>query len=93
MNYLKAKIRKFILEEVTLKESLSKGMIIGVNCDINPGVVFDYSHCNLIEIGDNVTIAPQAYLLAHDASTKKLLGYTKIGLICIKDNVFIGRGH
>ncbi|MDB8558407.1 acyltransferase [Turicibacter sanguinis] len=77
INYFKAKIRKSILEEVTLKDCISKGMVIGENC-------------NLIQIGNNVTIAPQAYLLAHDASTKKLLGYTKIGLISIRDNVFIG---
>ena len=54
------------------------------------GVILDYSHCNLITIGNNVTIAPQAYLLAHDASTKRDLGYTKIGRIDIKDNVFAG---
>ncbi len=37
-----------------------------------------------------MTIAPQAYLLAYDASTKKLIGYTKVGSIKIEDNVFIG---
>jgi len=51
---------------------------------IKPGVVFDYSHCNLITIGDNVTIDPQAYILAHDTSTKRDLGYTKIGRTNIK---------
>ena len=65
-------------------------MVIGENCSIMDGSTFDYGHCNLITIGNNVTIAPQAYLLAHDASTKRELGYTKIGRIDIKDNVFIG---
>ncbi|WP_253187069.1 DapH/DapD/GlmU-related protein [Paenibacillus sp. GP183] len=37
-----------------------------------------------------MTIAPQAYLLAHDASTKSLNNYMKIGSITIEDNVFIG---
>lgn len=31
-------------------------------------------------------------LIAHDASTKKILGYTLIGHINISDNVFIGAG-
>jgi maltose O-acetyltransferase len=44
----------------------------------------------LIEIGDDVTIAPEAYLLAHDASTKRLLGYTRIGRITIGSGAFIG---
>lgn len=37
-----------------------------------------------------MTIAPQAYLLAHDASTKRLINYTKVGSINIEDDVFIG---
>ncbi|WP_195986763.1 DapH/DapD/GlmU-related protein [Clostridium sp. D53t1_180928_C8] len=54
------------------------------------GAILDYGVCNLITIGDNVTIAPHPYLLSHDASTKRNLGYTKIGLINVEDNVFIG---
>ena len=50
----------------------------------------DCAHSWLIEIGDNVTFAPQAYLLAHDASTKKYLDYTNMGKIKIEDNVFVG---
>ena len=90
INYLRYRFRKFLLEEISLNEHISRGMKVGSNCSIMDGSTFDYGHCNLIEIGNNVTIAPQAYLLAHDASTKKILGYTKIGLIVIKDNVFIG---
>ncbi len=45
----------------------------------------------LITIGNNVTLTG-VQVLAHDASTKRALGYTKIGKIVIGDNVFIGRG-
>ena len=89
-NFLRARIRKILLEEIWLDDYLKRGMKVGKNSSIQPGVIFDYSHCNLITIGNNVTIAPQAYLLAHDASTKRDLGYTKIGCIDVKDNVFIG---
>lgn len=89
-SFIRARLRKVILEEIWLEDCISRGMKIGKNCSIQPGCIFDYSHCNLITIGNNVTIAPQAYLLVHDASTKRYLGYTKIGRIDIKDNVFIG---
>jgi maltose O-acetyltransferase len=68
----------------------NKGMVVGNNCNILPGVKFDESHCWLITIKNSVTISPQARILAHDASTKKKLGYTKIGPVHIADNVFIG---
>ncbi len=89
-NFLRARFRKFINEEIWIEDYVKAGMKIGKNCDINPGVVFDISHCWLIEIGDNVTIAPEAYILAHDASTFRQLGYTKIGKVKIEKNVFIG---
>ena len=90
INFLRYKIRKFLMEEITLEDHIRRGMVVGEHCSIMDGSTFYYGHCNLITIGNNVTIAPQAYLLAHDASTKRDLGYTKIGRIDIKDNVFIG---
>ena len=90
INMLRARFRKFLLEEIWLEDYLKMGMKIGDNCCIQPGVIFDYSHCWLIKIGNNVTIAPQAYLLAHDASTKKINNYSKVSSITIEDNVFIG---
>lgn len=90
INFLRYRFRKFLMEEITIEDHIKRGMKVGENCSIMDGSTFDYGHCNLISIGNNVTIAPQAYLLAHDASTKRDLGYTKIGRIEIKDNVFIG---
>ena len=37
-------------------------MTIVNNCLIMDGAILDYGVCNLITIGDNVTIAPYAYL-------------------------------
>lgn len=69
---------------------IEKGMSIGNNVEIIDTFFFDPSHCFLISIGDNCTICPEVRLIAHDASTKKHLGYTKIGKITIKENCFIG---
>ncbi|WP_138752505.1 acyltransferase [Paenibacillus sinopodophylli] len=86
----RARIRKWLLEEIWMEDYVKLGMKIGQNCSIQPGVTFDYSHCWLISIGNNVTIAPQAYILAHDASSKRAMGYTRIGTVTIEDDVFIG---
>ena len=67
-----------------------KGLRLGRDVDIIDTFFFDPSHCFLISIGDNCTICPNVRLIAHDASTKKYLGYTKIGRIDIRENCFIG---
>ena len=90
INFLRARFRKWLNEEYWLEDYIKVGMKIGKNCDINPGLVVDYSHCWLIEIGNNVVFAPQVYLLAHDTSTKKSTGYVRIGKIKIGDHCFIG---
>lgn len=69
-----------------------KGLVIGKNVFINFGCIIDESFCWLVEIGDNVTFAPNVHILAHDASTKRELGYTKIGGVKIGSNVFVGAG-
>jgi len=68
----------------------SRGVKIGENVDILNSQI-DGCHGFLISIGNNVTITG-ATLLAHDASTKKFLGYSKIGRIDIGNDVFIGKG-
>ena len=76
--------------EYTTEKLISMGMKVGKNFGRLNGVILDPSHCWLIEIGDDVTLAPRVHILGHDASTKKFLGYTKIGRVSIGDNVFIG---
>jgi len=76
--------------EYTTEKLISMGMKVGRNFSRLNGVILDPSHCWLIEIGNNVTIAPRVHILCHDASTKQFLNYTKIGRVTIGDNVFIG---
>lgn len=89
MNLLKEFIYR-LRGEYTTEKLVRMGMKIGKNFGRLNGVILDPSHCWLIEIGDNVTIAPRVHILCHDASTKSFLGYTKIGRVNIGDNVFIG---
>jgi maltose O-acetyltransferase len=76
--------------EYTTEKLISMGMKVGKNFKRLNGVILDPSHCWLIEIGDNVTMAPRVHILCHDASTKTFLNYTKIGRVTIGNNVFIG---
>ena len=76
--------------ESYLKNLIGKGLVIGENTSIMEPFFFDPQHCFLISIGKNCTLAPNVRLIAHDASTKRYLGYTRIGKITIHDNCFIG---
>lgn len=89
MNYIKELVYR-LRGEYTTEQLVKLGMKVGENFERLNGVILDPSHCWLIEIGKNVTIAPRVHVLCHDASTKKFLGYTKIGRVSIGDNVFIG---
>ena len=76
--------------EYTTEKLISMGMKVGKNFSRLNGVILDPSHCWLIEIGDDVTMAPRVHILCHDASTKAFLNYTKIGRVTIGNKVFIG---
>lgn len=89
MNYLKEFLYR-LRGEYTTEKLISMGMTVGKNFKRLNGVILDPGHCWLIEIGDNVTMAPRVHILCHDASTKQFLGYTKIGRVTIGNNVFIG---
>ena len=89
MNFIKEFIYR-LRGEYTTEKLISMGMKVGKNFGRLNGVILDPSHCWLIEIGDNVTLAPRVHILCHDASTKLFLNYTKIGRVTIGNNVFIG---
>lgn len=76
--------------ELTTEELIARGLVVGKNFKRLNQVIIDDSHTWLIEIGDDVTLAPRVHILAHDASTKTHLGYTKIGRVTIGNRVFIG---
>lgn len=75
-----------------LDRLLEKGLKVGKNFNMMGDVIIDSSHAWHIEIGDDVTLAPRVHILAHDASTKMHLDYTRIGKVKIGNKVFIGAG-
>lgn len=86
------KLKTLIRGTINMDKLKKDGLIVGTNFHAMEGCIIDPGHCWLIEIGDNVTLAPRVHILAHDASTKNALGYTKIDTVKIGSNVFIGAG-
>lgn len=87
-------LRKYLIgdykHEESIEELKKRGVKIGQDVHIYSSNV-DRGHGYLIEIGNRVTIT-NATILSHDASTKKFLGYSKVGKVKIGDDVFIGYG-
>ena len=81
--------RKIFLGGVPSVDELRlQGAIIGENCHVYGSV--DSGHEYLVTMGNDVTLATGSRILTHDASTKNLLGYSKVGRVEIGNNVFIG---
>lgn len=92
MNSFFSRLRSFIRGEQNLEKLKRRGLIVGKNFTRMSGVILDPSHCWHISIGDNVVLAPRVHILAHDASTKVFLNYTRVADTRIGNNVFVGAG-
>ena len=88
--FVRKLIRKIRGSAYSAEELRSYGVHVGDNCYIGTKHI-DIAHGFLIWIGNNVTLS-SARILAHDASTKRYLGYSKVGRVTIEDNTFIGAG-
>ncbi len=71
-------------------DAVKRGLVVGKNFKMLFDVILDHSHTHHITIGDDVTIAPKVHILAHDASTKTYLQYTRVGKVKIGSRVFVG---
>ena len=86
-------LRKTVMllnREFPTETLIKRGMRVGKDFNRQQGCFLDPSHCFLITIGDDVTMSIRVTVMAHDASTKKTLGYTKIWQVHIGNHVFIG---
>lgn len=77
-------------EKATMDYCFAHGFTAGKNFQYNSGYPIDANWPWLISVGDNVTLSSNVRLLAHDASTAKAGAHTKIGIVRIGNNVFVG---
>jgi maltose O-acetyltransferase len=69
---------------------IENGLRVGTGTVAEQGVLLDPAFCWLIDIGEHCTFAPYATVLAHDAGTRRGLGYTRLARVRIGDRVFVG---
>lgn len=67
-------------------------MHIGSNVFVGGGTRLDPDFAFLISIGDDTTISVGVIVLAHDASTRRHIGYSRVAPVTIGNRVFIGAG-
>jgi len=67
-----------------------RGLSLGENVFLGDRVYIDPSHCWLVEIGDRTVISLNTIILAHDASTRRALGYSRLARVRIGADVYIG---
>lgn len=77
-------------EKVAMEYCYAHGFTSGNNFQYNSGFPIDANWPWLISVGDDVTLASNVRILAHDASTVKTGVRTKVGIVRIGNNVFIG---
>jgi maltose O-acetyltransferase len=68
------------------------GATIGERVFLGNRTYVDEGFAWLIEIEDDVTVAPNAMVLAHDAGPKQALGVTRVGPVRIRRGAYIGAG-
>lgn len=71
---------------------ISQGLRVGKNLRNHSDYPFDALLPWLITIGDDVCISANVKILAHDTSTEYHNGHTRIGIVEIGNNVYIGYG-
>ncbi len=84
------KVKKKLRLTNDIKEYRKKGVKIGEDCKIYDSFI-DNGHGYLIEIGNNC-ILTHCTVLSHDASTQIFFNKSKVGIVKIGDNCFLGWG-
>jgi maltose O-acetyltransferase len=74
----------------SLEWYVKRGLRVGERCELEQPFELDPSHCWLVEIGDDVTFAPDVHVIVHDASTKRCVGHTRLAPVRIGSRVFVG---
>ena len=82
---------KFKVDRLRLNRLVRRGLRIGKNVYIFQDVEIDPGYPFLIEIGDNCRISKGVTILAHDATTFKDLGITRLAPVKILEGSFIGQ--
>lgn len=81
----------FKKDRLRLRTLMRRGLKVGKNVYIFQDVEIDPGYPYLIEIGNNCRIGKNVLILAHDATTFKDLGITRLAPVRILEGSFIGQ--
>lgn len=81
-----------IRRERYIRALVRNGLRLGDNVYLNDGFFLDPAHCHLITIENDVTFGPGVRVFAHDASSLKVVGKTKVAPVTIRAGAFVGAG-
>ena len=73
-----------------LERLQAAGLRLGRDVFVAGGTFLDPDFAFLIEIGDETTISLEVMVLAHDASTRRHIGYSRVAPVRIGRRVFVG---
>jgi maltose O-acetyltransferase len=73
-----------------LERLQADGLQLGRDVFVGGGTFIDPDFCFLISIGDETTISLEVFILAHDASTRTHVGYSRVAPVRIGRGVFVG---
>lgn len=83
-------LRRRLRGEVDVAALVAQGLQIGHGVYLAPWVLIDHVAAFMVSIGDGTVLAPRVHVLAHDASTRRALGYTRLAPVRIGCRVFVG---
>ena len=86
------RLKELIVPRQDIDWLVTRGLRLGRNVFIGSDVIIDPFFSWLVSIGDDSFLTSRVFILAHDASTKKHIGYSKIGRVSIGCKTFIGVG-
>jgi maltose O-acetyltransferase len=84
------KLRQRLRGEVDIEALVEVGLQVGNNVYVAPWCLIDPVAAYLITIGDGSRLAPRVHILAHDATSREALGYTRLAPVHIGCRVFLG---
>jgi hypothetical protein len=78
--------------ELNVDRLVAQGLEVGRGTFVARNVYLDPGHPWLITIGDNSGLSPGVIVMVHDASMKRLAGYTRIARVVIRRSCLRRRG-
>lgn len=76
--------------EQDVNRLIVQGLELGAGAFVARTVRIDPGFPWLVRIGEGATLGPGVEIIVHDASTKRSLGYSRLGLVSIGAGAYIG---